>query len=443
VGRVTAAGAIPLDDPELHPDSVASQLVRQELDKPATGAGLWLVLSLVLFLLSQVGSGLDEIIVITAVILFHEGGHYLAMRLFGYRDTRIFFVPFFGAMASGKRAGVEAWKAAVVSLAGPVPGVVLGCALAFAWPVPSGRAKTAIVTLLVINAFNLLPLGGLDGGQLFRRILFSRHRYLEVAFQAIAGIALLLLAIRLKSWALGIFAYLGIITVPYRARLLSAASRLRAELAGVTDAKSLEGAQWSLVFGAAREAARNRNRPAAPAVVARTMEALLEAIKPAPSVLATLALCAAWVVAAVVAVAGTVVVVAHAPPSYWHAQPLGNSGLSVEMPYRPKSSAPVSLVDAEGVAHLESGSTHWFAASVWTTEPGFIRLVDPPGVVERAPVSSGALAGEELRYVNPGGRVCKRRVLLSDSLLVLLDTCAPTLEPEMDRFLGSLRESSP
>jgi Zn-dependent protease len=435
------AGAIPLDDPELHPDSQASWAVRRELDKPATGAGLWLVLSLVLFLLSQVGGGVDQIVVITAVLLFHEGGHYLAMRLFGYRDTRIFFVPFFGAMASGKRAGVEAWKEAVVSLAGPVPGLVLGCALAFAWPVPSERGKTAILTLLVINAFNLLPLGGLDGGQLFRRILFSRHRYLELAFQAIAGAALLLLAIRLKSWALGIFAYLGIFALPYRARLLSAASQLRGELAGVTDARSLEGTQWSLAFGAARRAVRS-NRPPTPAVAARTMEALLEAIKPAPSALATLGLGAAWAAAAVVAVVGTIVVVAHAPPTSWHTQQLAGSGLSVEMPYRPKSFASASLQNAQGVVHLEAGSTHWFAASVWTVEPAFLALADPPGTVGRTPVSSGTLLGEELRY-SQAGKVCKRRVLQNGSLLVLLDTCAPTLEAEMDRFLGSLREALP
>lgn len=38
---------------------------------------------------------------VIGVLLFHELGHYVAMRLFGYRDVRMFFVPFFGAAVSG------------------------------------------------------------------------------------------------------------------------------------------------------------------------------------------------------------------------------------------------------------------------------------------------------------------------------------------------------
>ncbi len=38
-------------------------------------------------------------IFITALLL-HEGGHVLAMKLFGYRDTSILFLPFLGAVAT-------------------------------------------------------------------------------------------------------------------------------------------------------------------------------------------------------------------------------------------------------------------------------------------------------------------------------------------------------
>src|SRR5260370_11053126 len=190
-------------------------------------------------------------------------------------------------MASGKRAGVAAWKEALVSLAGPLTGIVVGCALAWILGAATGPARTAILSLLLINAFNLLPLGGLDGGHLFRRILFSRHRYLEIAFQALAGIALLLIAIWLKSWALGIFAYLGLGSLPYRTRLLAAASRLRTDLAGVADASMLDGPQWTKLTGAAHRAVGARGKPR-PRVVARAMEARLQAMQPAPSATASL-----------------------------------------------------------------------------------------------------------------------------------------------------------
>ena len=63
------------------------------------------------------------------ILLFHEFGHYVAMRVFGYQDLRMFFIPLFGAAVSGRHYNVPGWKKAIVSLAGPVPGIGLGVAL--------------------------------------------------------------------------------------------------------------------------------------------------------------------------------------------------------------------------------------------------------------------------------------------------------------------------
>ncbi len=102
------------------------------LRNPKRLAASWvLVGSLVLFLL--VGRGersLGALAVLVGVLLFHELGHFAGMKAFGYRDVRMFFIPFFGAAVSGKRAGVAPWKEAVVLLLGPVPGVLRGLQLA-------------------------------------------------------------------------------------------------------------------------------------------------------------------------------------------------------------------------------------------------------------------------------------------------------------------------
>src|SRR5438045_4973820 len=152
---------------------------RRALLEPAQGAnrGVLLVLTLAAFILTQLkssGSALN-IAMIVAVLLFHELGHYAGMRVFGYRDVRMFFVPFLGAAVSGRRDGVAAWKEAVVLLLGPLPGIVLGIVL-LVWNVraPDPLKKNAVLMLLLVNGFNLLPLGGLDRPQLFQRVLFSR-----------------------------------------------------------------------------------------------------------------------------------------------------------------------------------------------------------------------------------------------------------------------------
>ena len=72
---------------------------------PATGKGLLLIGTLALFILTQVRSGNTafDVGALVGVILFHELGHFAGMKLFGYRDVKMFFIPFLGAAVSGRR----------------------------------------------------------------------------------------------------------------------------------------------------------------------------------------------------------------------------------------------------------------------------------------------------------------------------------------------------
>lgn len=180
---------------------------REALKAPVKSSqqGLVLVISMVLFAVSMSsGSPVRQIVVTLGVLLFHELGHYAGMRVFGYQDVRMFFIPFFGAAVSGKRRGVAAWKDGIVSLLGPLPGIFLALALSFVWLPASAVQRDVINTLLVINVLNLLPLGGFDGSRFLERVLFSRHRYFEVAFLTVAGFALLVIGIRQELWGMAI-----------------------------------------------------------------------------------------------------------------------------------------------------------------------------------------------------------------------------------------------
>ena len=120
------------------------------------------------------------------------------MRPFGFRDVRMFFIPFFGAAVSGRPRGAAAWKEAAVTLLGPLPGIAAGVALVV-WATtrhyPDALSFRVVEALLVLNVFNLLPFGFLDGGRFLERVLFSRHRVLEVAFVALGSLALGVLAL--------------------------------------------------------------------------------------------------------------------------------------------------------------------------------------------------------------------------------------------------------
>lgn len=165
---------------------------------------LTLLVSLALFLAIGVGGDWRSTLLLVPILLFHELGHWVAMRYFGYRNLRMFFIPMFGAAVSGRHYNVAAWKKAVVSLMGPVPGIVVGNALAaVALHVESESLIHAAGMMLVINGLNLLPFLPFDGGWVVHSLLFSRHWVLEVLFRVVAIAALAAASTFVDDYLLG------------------------------------------------------------------------------------------------------------------------------------------------------------------------------------------------------------------------------------------------
>jgi hypothetical protein len=72
---------------------------------------------------------ISGVVTLVAVIALHEAGHALGMRMFGFSNVRMFFIPFFGAAVTGSARSAATWKEAIVTLMGPLPGIVLGSIL--------------------------------------------------------------------------------------------------------------------------------------------------------------------------------------------------------------------------------------------------------------------------------------------------------------------------
>ena len=207
--------------------------VRDELarERPAASAGrnlLLLVVTLGLFA-ATLSKDLPATIGALVLVLFvHETGHYLGMRLFGYRDVRMFFIPFFGAAVSGRSEGAPAWQRATVLLLGPLPGIFAGLALYLVLePPPWAWAWELAQILVLLNAFNLLPVVPLDGGRLFEVLLFSRVPALGACFRLVAVAALGWAAWWGGSVVLGVIAGLILLTTPMAYTQAVAAGRFR------------------------------------------------------------------------------------------------------------------------------------------------------------------------------------------------------------------------
>jgi Zn-dependent protease len=189
-------------------------------DQPGsrTRAWFWLLLTLGLFALSFVRVfEWRSLALIVGVLLLHESGHFLGMRLFGYRNVRMFFIPFFGAAVSGTKHAAPVWQQGVVLLLGPLPGILLGVVLALTLQPARGTLLGQLVQwLVIVNALNLLPLVPLDGGRLLDVLLFARRPALAAGFGVFAVLGVAGLAWRAGSWFLGLVAGLVLLGVPWR-----------------------------------------------------------------------------------------------------------------------------------------------------------------------------------------------------------------------------------
>ncbi len=192
-----------------------------------TGA-LTVLVSLVLFL--GAGAAVWTVTIgLVPVLLFHELGHYVAMRVFQHRDPRMFVIPFFGAAVTARQSNVAGWKRAIVSMMGPMPGIVAGGLIGLAGP-PLGLAwaREAALLLLVINGLNLLPLLPLDGGWVVHTLLSARHHVLAGAFQLLAAVPLAFAGITFNDPLLGLLAVVLLGGASHSYRLACIARELRA-----------------------------------------------------------------------------------------------------------------------------------------------------------------------------------------------------------------------
>jgi Zn-dependent protease len=210
---------------------VLAEIERVRNKKASWTSTLWILgVSIVLFVaLGAFRWSWQTVTILVGVLFFHELGHYIAMRAFNYQNLRMFFIPLLGAAVSGRNYNVKGWQKAIVSLAGPLPGIIVGGALGlFAILTDQSWASRIALMALLLNGINLLPILPLDGGWLMHTLVFCRRYWLEGTFHLLAG--LIMIGYRFaggeKFWL-----FLGIVmlfTSPAAFRMAKIAHRLKA-----------------------------------------------------------------------------------------------------------------------------------------------------------------------------------------------------------------------
>jgi len=118
------------------------------------------------------------------LIFVHETGHAIVMHQFGIPFSPAVYVPFMGAFIAMKGRPRDAWEDALVAFGGPVLGSLGAGGVAVAAHAYDSQLLYALADFgFLINLFNMLPIGSMDGG----RIAGALSPYAGVAGLGLGG----------------------------------------------------------------------------------------------------------------------------------------------------------------------------------------------------------------------------------------------------------------
>jgi Zn-dependent protease len=122
--------------------------------------------------------GVPYAVGMVGLILVHEIGHAAVMHHRKIPFSPMVFVPFMGAAIAMRDRPRDAWEDALVAFGGPVLGSVGALGVCLAGHATQSQLLLALADFgFMINLFNLLPLGSMDGG----RIAGALSPYMNVA----------------------------------------------------------------------------------------------------------------------------------------------------------------------------------------------------------------------------------------------------------------------
>lgn len=150
--------------------------------------------------LSTLMSGLLWAPVLFVGVLWHEFGHAIAIKKFGYGPSTI-VLQGMGGVTINRRHNTPPGKAAAISVAGPVFSFSLAIVFGVAYYFYPGKDLLAQFFMLMSfanlfwGAFNLLPIAPLDGGHItlhgLRAKFPERKAYLYSAYSSLVVLVLI------------------------------------------------------------------------------------------------------------------------------------------------------------------------------------------------------------------------------------------------------------
>lgn len=194
--------SVPADEEITLPGTLAEEppVILPKYEKQDQTANIWVrsFVSLAAYLVLgyYIFPSYKVLLLITAIVMIHELGHFFAMKFFGYNDLGIFFIPLLGAYVSGTKREVSQRQSAIILLAGPLPGIIIGTCFYLAdktgydyYLLDTSLSRVGLL-FIFLNLINLLPIYPLDGGQLLNRVFLDEESFWSKVFVLLSIAAL-------------------------------------------------------------------------------------------------------------------------------------------------------------------------------------------------------------------------------------------------------------
>lgn len=168
--------------------------------------------TLIFIVLSFFSGCFKQVLISLGVILFHELGHLIMLKIFNVRVLSVVIYPFGGVIKTTKLINYPLKKELIIALAGVFNQLILYCVfkILFRWGIINFYSYSLFLninTALII--FNLLPIMPLDGSTILRVILnkfFSYYKaskiYILLSIFSLIGFILILKDNRINNLVL-------------------------------------------------------------------------------------------------------------------------------------------------------------------------------------------------------------------------------------------------
>ncbi|CAG5076833.1 site-2 protease family protein [Parvicella tangerina] len=203
---------------------------KPEIKDKNTSSILKTIGSLALFvgLFALLGISLNLIFLVVLVLFLHEMGHLIAMKSYGYQDVGMFFIPFLGAVVTGRKEEMSQFQRLIIVLAGPIPGILIGAGFLLGYHFGDLHQMFLIYGLVFValNVLNLIPVDPLDGGKLFELLFFSFSDFAKVLFNGISSAVMILIGFLYQSYVIMIFGGFMLFRIQSHVKLMRLRKRL-------------------------------------------------------------------------------------------------------------------------------------------------------------------------------------------------------------------------